>query len=72
MTGKLEKLRKDKLREVKDFADFLLARHDKVTSTDRGSPEALLEHFVGLHLRMASSMNYLVTSRTCPGDEKLK
>jgi hypothetical protein len=45
LTGKLEKLPKEKLREVEDFADFLLSRKDKVTSPDRGSPEALLEHF---------------------------
>ena len=46
LTGKLEKLPEDKLEEIEDFADFLLARKkDEVTSTDRGSPEALLEHF---------------------------
>lgn len=45
LAGKLEKLPKDKLREVEDFADFLLSRKDKVTSPDRGSLEALLKHF---------------------------
>lgn len=45
LAGKLEKLPEDKLKEVEDFADFLLSRKDRVASPNRGSPEALLEHF---------------------------
>ena len=45
LTGKLEKLPEDKLEEIEDFTDFLLSRKDEVTLPDRGSPEALLEHF---------------------------
>ena len=47
LADKLEKLPEDKLKEVEDFTDFLLSRKDKFTSPDRGSPEALLEHFGG-------------------------
>lgn len=45
LAGKLEKLSDDKLKEVADFADFLLSRKDKEKSPNRGSPEALLDHF---------------------------
>ena len=45
LTGKLEKLPEDKLEEIDDFTDFLLSRKDEGTLPDRGSPEALLEHF---------------------------
>ncbi|MBS3740425.1 DUF2281 domain-containing protein [Candidatus Bipolaricaulota bacterium] len=43
ISDKLEELPEDKLKEVIDFANFLLTQEKK--SPDRGTPEALLEHF---------------------------
>ena len=42
LTGKLQELPEDRLREVLDFVDFL--RSHRIQQSNRGSPEALLRH----------------------------
>jgi len=42
LTGKLQELPEDRLREVLDFVDFL--RSHRIQQSNRGSPEALLQH----------------------------
>jgi len=42
LTGKLQELPEDRLREVLDFVDFL--RSNRIQQSNRGSPEALLRH----------------------------
>jgi len=42
LTGKLQELPEDRLREVLDFVDFL--RSHRIQQSNRGSTEALLRH----------------------------
>ncbi len=42
LAGKLQGLPEDRLREVLDFVDFL--RDHRIQQSNRGSPEALLQH----------------------------